>query len=77
VTMNRRPGRYGHGLGLAVTEPPHVAQFDDTVIEPGMVLTVEPGMWTEDGMYHCEECVVVRESGVELLSDYPRELAAL
>jgi Xaa-Pro dipeptidase len=73
----RRPGRYGHGLGLAVTEPPHVAHFDDTVIEPGMVLTVEPGMWTDDGMYHCEECVVVRESGVELLSDYPRDLAVL
>jgi Xaa-Pro aminopeptidase len=77
VTMNRRPGRYGHGLGLTVAEPPHIAYFDETVIEPGMVLTVEPGMWTEDGMYHCEETVVVKPNGVEVLSDYPRELAVI
>jgi Xaa-Pro aminopeptidase len=77
LELNRRPGRYGHGLGLAVTEPPHLAAFDDTIVEPGMVLTVEPGMWTEDGMYHCEESLIVREGGAELLSDYPRELASI
>jgi Xaa-Pro aminopeptidase len=77
LELNRRPGRYGHGLGLAVTEPPHLAHFDETVVEPGMVLTVEPGMWTEDGMYHCEECLIVVPDGAELLSDCPRDLASL
>jgi Xaa-Pro aminopeptidase len=77
LVSNRRPARHGHGLGLAVTEPPHLAPFDETAIVPGMVLTVEPGMWTEDGMYHCEENVVVRPDGVDLLSDCPRDLVAI
>ena len=37
--------RVGHGLGLDVHEPPSIAKGSDTVIEPGMVLTVEPIYW--------------------------------
>ena len=38
-------GRTGHGMGLEYHEPPFVEQADTTELEPGMVLTIEPGMW--------------------------------
>lgn len=66
--------RYGHGMGLQVTEPPHVARYDETVIVPGMVLTMEPGTWSKEGRFHIEENVVVTDTGVRWLSQAPREL---
>ena len=69
-----RPGRYGHGMGLFSTEPPHISEADHTIIEAGMVLTMEPGMWTAEGMFHCEHNVLVMPGGNEILSDSPLEL---
>jgi Xaa-Pro aminopeptidase len=66
--------RYGHGLGLQVTEPPHVAEYDETLIVPGMTLTLEPGTCTAEGRFQIEENVVVTETGVRWLSRSPREL---
>jgi len=66
--------RIGHGVGLAVTELPHIAEYDDTVLEPGMVITIEPGVATPYGIFHVEEEVLVTEEGHELLSTAPREL---
>ncbi|MDE0701728.1 MAG: Xaa-Pro peptidase family protein [Acidimicrobiaceae bacterium] len=62
-------GRMGHGLGTQVTEWPSLMADDSTVIEPNMVLTLEPGLLWEPGkaMVH-EENLVVRASGPELLS---------
>lgn len=66
-------GRMGHGLGLAVTEPPSIHPKDVTVLEPGMVLTLEPGIGFlgPDGrkkvLVH-EENFVVTEDGAEYLS---------
>ena len=74
LSFSSEAGRYGHGLGLAVTEPPDLAAGDPAVIEPGMVLTMEPGWWREDGMYHCEEIVVVTMTGTELLTQTRRVL---
>jgi Xaa-Pro dipeptidase len=71
LAFSSRAGRYGHGMGMAVTEPPDVWATDDTPIVPGMVLTMEPGMWTDEGMFHCEQNVVVTASGNELLSNAP------
>jgi len=67
-------GRIGHGLGLDVTELPHVAEHDPTVLVPGMVITVEPGVATAYGTFHVEENVLVTEHGHEVLSVSPWEL---
>ena len=62
-------GRMGHGLGLQVTEWPSNMPGDDTPIQEGMVLTLEPGFFFGDGkmMLH-EENIVIREDGAELLT---------
>jgi len=69
--------RAGHGVGLNITEYPHVSEEDGTVLEPGMVITVEPGVATAYGTFHVEEDVVVRPDGYELISAAPRELAVI
>jgi Xaa-Pro aminopeptidase len=62
-------GRFGHGLGMELTEWPSNRPGDETVLEPGMVLTLEPGMGVAPGrmMVH-EENIVVGEGGARLLS---------
>ncbi|MBD3664125.1 aminopeptidase P family protein [Sulfitobacter sp. TSTF-M16] len=62
-------GRNGHGLGMQLTEWPSFIAHDHTVIEPGMVLTLEPGVETRDGriMVH-EEDIVITQTGAEFLS---------
>jgi Xaa-Pro aminopeptidase len=69
-------GRFGHGLGVTLTEWPSFTPRDETPLRAGMVLTLEPGCVTGEGriMVH-EENVVLRESGAELLS--PRAPGAL
>lgn len=69
--------RAGHGVGLNITEYPHVSEEDPTVLEPGMVITVEPGVATAYGTFHVEENVVVRPDGYEVISGAPRELAVI
>lgn len=62
-------GRYGHGLGMQLTEPPSHIDFDDTLLTEGMVLTLEPSMTISEGriMVH-EENLVLTGDGAELLS---------
>ena len=62
-------GRLGHGLGMQLTEPPSLIPADHTILEPGMVLTLEPGIEVAPGriLVH-EEDIVVRETGAEWLS---------
>lgn len=62
-------GRLGHGLGMQLTEWPSLTPDDRTVLEPGMVLTLEPGMTFAPGlvMVH-EENIVIRDRGATYLS---------
>ena len=72
-------GRLGHGLGMQLTEPPSLIPADDTVLRPGMVLTLEPTVDLGDGrmMVH-EENIVVTEAGAEWLSARsPREVPVI
>ena len=70
--------RVGHGLGLDVHEPPSLARGSQIVIQPGMVLTVEPVFWDKPdghiGNFALEDVVVVTEDGCELLSLFPKQL---
>ena len=61
-------GRYGHGLGMNLTEWPSLIPTDHTPLVPGMVLTLEPGIELEPGraLVH-EENIVIRENGAEWL----------
>ncbi len=62
-------GRSGHGLGLHLTEPPSNMRSDTTVLKPGMIMTIEPGMEFAPGknIVH-EENLVITEDGCELLT---------
>lgn len=70
-------GRLGHGVGLMSTEPPHIAVYDDTKLQTGMVITLEPGVVNDSGAYIAEEIVAVTSDGHELLTTTTRELRAL
>jgi Xaa-Pro aminopeptidase len=68
LEMNFAAGRIGHGLGLTLTEPPHVAAYEATVLQPGMVITLEPGIVSPEGVYIVEQDIAVTETGHEVLS---------
>jgi Xaa-Pro aminopeptidase len=74
LELTFRAGRYGHGIGLMLTEPPHIATYDKTVLEPGMVITIEPGFVTDYGVFQNEEEVLVTQKGHEILSKASTEL---
>lgn len=64
----------GHGVGLEVHEPPHLAQGDEVLVE-GDVLAVEPGCYRQGfGGVRLEDCVLVTADGCEVLTDFPYEL---
>jgi Xaa-Pro aminopeptidase len=67
-------GRFGHGLGLQLTEPPSHTAWDETELVAGMVLTLEPGMlFAPNKMMVQEENIVITTNGPELLSRRAQE----
>ncbi|CAB1078112.1 hypothetical protein JY97_12985 [Alkalispirochaeta odontotermitis] len=66
--------RFGHGSGLHTTEPPYISGEDQMVLQPGMILHIEPGCIQKDGIYVREEQVVVTQSGCRILSQTPWQL---
>lgn len=69
--------RYGHGIGIEFVEPPHVASYDETVLAPGMLVAIEPGIATRYGRFHFREVAIVTDEGFELIPGPPAELVAL
>jgi Xaa-Pro dipeptidase len=68
----------GHAIGLRYHEGPFLDTGDHTVIEPGMVFTVEPGLYAPElGGFRHSDTVLVTETGIEILTYYPRDLERL
>lgn len=65
--------RTGHGLGLEVHEPPYLTATSDTLLQEGMVFSIEPGIYIPGRFgIRLEEIVILRADGPEILSSLPR-----
>lgn len=70
--------RTGHGLGIDVHETPYITATSETVLEEGMVFSIEPGIYLAGRFgVRLEEIVIVRGNRAEILSDIPRGLFAV
>jgi Xaa-Pro aminopeptidase len=68
----------GHAIGLRNHEAPFLDVGDHTPVEPGMVFTIEPGVYDHDiGGFRHSDTVAVTDAGIELLTDYPSDIESL
>jgi len=68
----------GHAIGLRYHEGPFLDLGDQTEICPGMVFTVEPGLYVPgSGGYRHSDTVLVTEGGIEMMTYYPSDLVSL
>ena len=66
--------RTGHGIGLQVHEPPDVSSVSETIARPGMVFSIEPGVYLPGRFgVRVEDLVTVTEDGGETLNALPRD----
>jgi Xaa-Pro aminopeptidase len=64
----------GHGLGLSIHESPRLSPNDDTILQPGMTVTVEPGIYLPEwGGVRIEDTVVVEKDGCRVLTRSPKD----
>jgi len=70
--------RTGHGIGMEVHEEPYITDSSDTILEPGMVFSIEPGIYLPEKFgVRIEDLVCVTESGVENLNKFNKQLIEL
>jgi Xaa-Pro dipeptidase len=68
----------GHAIGLRNHEAPFLDVGDETTVEPGMVFTIEPGLYdAQVGGFRHSDTVVVTEDGIDVLTDYPSDIDSL
>ena len=68
----------GHGIGLRYHEGPFLDAGDQTALKPGMVFTVEPGLYAPElGGFRHSDTVLITADGHEVLTYYPRDLESL
>ncbi|HEX3056781.1 MAG TPA: Xaa-Pro peptidase family protein [Gaiellaceae bacterium] len=68
----------GHAIGMRYHEGPFLDRGDATEIRPGMVFTVEPGLYAPQlGGFRHSDTIAVTETGVEWLTYYPRDIESL
>lgn len=68
----------GHNLGLEIHEAPFLDVGDDREIKPGMVFSVEPGLYVPGlGGFRHSDTVLVTEDGIEMITYYPRDLESM
>ncbi len=73
-----RRHRAGHGMGVTAHEAPFIADGDETVIRPGMVFSIEPGIYLPGlGGFRHSDTVVVTDDGLERLTSSPELLEDL
>ena len=76
-------GRYfthstGHGVGLEIHEPPRLGKGQKELLQPGMVITIEPGVYVPGyGGVRIEDMVLVTPNGCEVLTPTPKDLVVL
>ena len=59
----------GHGLGIEVHEKPYLSKKDNTILKPGMIVTVEPGIYIEKlGGVRIEDDILITKKGYKILS---------
>ncbi|MFN4211930.1 MAG: M24 family metallopeptidase, partial [Devosia sp.] len=69
--------RTGHGLGIDVHETPYITATSQTVLEEGMVFSIEPGIYLQGRFgLRLEEIVIIRNGKAEILSEMPRTAIA-
>lgn len=68
----------GHSMGVRCHEIPMVGDYDDTVLQPGMIVTIEPGIYISGwGGVRIEDTVVIEDSGCKILAKTPKDLTIL
>jgi Xaa-Pro dipeptidase len=68
----------GHAIGLRDHEAPFLDVGDHTPIEPGMVFTIEPGVYSSEvGGFRHSDTVLVTPDGIDVLTSYPKDIESL
>ena len=69
--------RTGHGLGIDIHETPYITATSETVLDEGMVFSIEPGIYLQDRFgLRLEEIVILRNGTAEIFSEMPRTAVA-